>query len=208
MKVVHTDHGIQKIPMASHYHHDEDAHRKKAEIHEAESPVKADRHGQVILDPHIWLSPPLVMIQARTILTALQEADQAHRSVYEANYQQFISELLDLDAELKDIFKGKLGLQFMVFHPAWGYFAHAYGLKQVPIEIEGKEPKPAHLKELIQHAREKDIKVIFVQPQFSAKSAKLVAKEINGEVAFVDPLAEDWSANLREVANQFKSALK
>jgi zinc transport system substrate-binding protein len=95
-----------------------------------------------------------------------------------------------------------------VFHPAWGYFAHAYGLTQVPVEIEGKEPKPAQLKALIQHAREEGIKVIFVQPQFSSKSAKLVAREIGGEVAFVDPLAEDWSANLREVADKFRAALR
>ena len=96
----------------------------------------------------------------------------------------------------------------MVFHPSWGYFAHAYGLEQIPIEIEGKNPKPAQLKELIEHAREKDIKVIFVQPQFSARNAELVAREIGGQVAFADPLAEDWMANLREVADKFKAALR
>jgi len=144
----------------------------------------------------------------KNILAALQEADPQHRSIYEDNFKAFAAQTNQLDADLKKTFAGKTGLQFMVFHPSWGYFAHAYGLKQVPIEIEGKEPKPAQIIELIQHAREKDIKVIFVQPQFSAKNAKLVAKEIKGEVAFVDPLAEDWSANLREVANKFKSALK
>jgi zinc transport system substrate-binding protein len=76
------------------------------------------------------------------------------------------------------------------------------------VQIEGKEPKPAQLKELIEHAKKKNIKVIFVQPQFSAKSAELVAKEIGGEVAFVDLLAENWSDNLHEVANKFKAALK
>ena len=96
----------------------------------------------------------------------------------------------------------------MVFHPSWGYFAHAYRLKQVPIEIEGKEPKPAQLKELIQHARENGIKVVFVQPQFSSQSAEVVAREIGGQVAFVDPLAEDWMANLRQVADKFQAALK
>ncbi len=95
-----------------------------------------------------------------------------------------------------------------VFHPAWGYFADAYGLQQVPIEMEGKDPKPAQLKSLIQHARESDIKVIFVQPQFSTKSAQLVANEIGGQVVFADPLTADWLANLREVASQFKAALK
>jgi len=96
----------------------------------------------------------------------------------------------------------------MVFHPSWGYFADAYGLEQVPIEIEGKEPKPAQLKELIEHAREKEIKVVFAQPQFSAKSAGLVARSIGGQVVTADPLTENWLVNLREIADKFDAALK
>jgi zinc transport system substrate-binding protein len=217
IKVVPTDRGIKKMPMAAYHHHDEEGeHHENSELHKegqhhnekAESAHQGDRHEHGGLDPHIWLSPPLVKIQARTIMNALQEIDPSHRDLYKSNFQQFVSQINRLDSELKTIFAGKKGLQFMVFHPSWGYFAKAYGLKQVPVQIEGRDPKPAQLKELIEHAREKNIKVIFVQPQFSAKSAKLVAKEINGEVAFVDPLAENWSANLREVANKFKSALK
>jgi len=196
MKVVHTDYDIEKIPMATHHHHDEEGKH-----HE-----KGDDPGR--LDPHIWLSPSLVKIQARTILTALQEIDPSHRTVYKANYNQFVSRIGELDARLKTTFAGKQGLRFMVFHPAWGYFAHTYGLEQVPIEIEGKDPKPAQLKELIEHAREYGIKVVFVQPQFSTKNAELVAKEIGGQVAFANPLAEDWLANLREVAEKFKAALE
>ena len=96
----------------------------------------------------------------------------------------------------------------MVFHPAWGYFAHAYGLEQVPIEIEGKNPKPAQLEALIALAREQQIRVVFVQPQFSVKRAELVAREIGGQVAFADPLALDWLNNLQEVAGKFEAALK
>jgi len=188
MTVVHTDSGIQKIPMTTRQH-------------------KEDRHAGEP-DPHIWLSPPLVMKQAQTILNALVEIDAANRAVYDANYQAFVSKLAALDADLKNIFAGKQGLQFMVLHPAWGYFAHTYGLKQVPVEIEGKDPKPAQLKELIEHARQNRINIIFVQPQFSPRSAKLVAKEIGGQVVFADPLAANWSDNLREVARKFKSALK
>ena len=114
----------------------------------------------------------------------------------------------ELDSRLKDTFKGKHGLQFMVYHPSWGYFADAYGLRQIPIEIEGKEPKPAQLKELIEHAREHNIRIIFVQPQFSTKSAELIAREIDGQVVFADPLAEDWVGNLSEIAEKFKAALK
>jgi zinc transport system substrate-binding protein len=96
----------------------------------------------------------------------------------------------------------------MVFHPSWGYFARSYGLQQVPVEIEGKDPKPAQLKALIEHAKKKHINIIFAQPQFSSRSAKLVAKEIGGQVIFADPLASDWSGNLREVAQKFKAALR
>ena len=148
------------------------------------------------------------MLQAREILTALQEADPSHCKDYEVNYREFISFLLDLDGELRNIFSGKRGLRFMVFHPAWGYFARAYGLKQMPIEVEGKEPKPAQLQEIIEHARENNIKVVFVQPQFSTRSAKQVAKEIKGQVAFADPLAQNWLENLREVAKKFEAVLK
>ncbi len=230
MRVIHTDHGIEKLAMAAHHHHDdhekgehheeekhghekdehhgEEKHGHEKGEHHGEAEHDKDHHEHTGLDPHIWLSPPLVKIQAQTILAALQEADPAHRSVYEANFKAFTAQIDRLDADLKKTFAGKTGLQFMVFHPAWGYFAHAYGLKQVPIEIEGKDPKPAQLKKLIQHARENGIKVVFVQPQFSTKSAKLVAREIGGQVAFADPLAEDWMANLREVADKFQIALK
>jgi zinc transport system substrate-binding protein len=197
MKVIPTDHGIQKIPMVAHYHPSKEEHGHNV-----------DQHHDGIFDPHIWLSPPLVMLQARTVVSALQEVDPAHRSVYEANYKAFILQLVDLDAEFRDTLSGKHRRQFMVFHPAWGYFAHAYGLKQVPIEFEGKDPKPAQLKALIERAREHQINIVFVQPQFSSKSAKQVAKEIGGQVAFVDPLAENWPANLKEVADKFKAALR
>ena len=200
MKMVHTDHGIEKIPMAEHHHETDEHHEDEA--HEE------DHHEHAGLDPHIWLSPPLVKTQARTILAALQEADPGHRNVYEANFQNFVSRIDQLDADLRKTFADKQGLQFMVFHPSWGYFAHAYGLKQVAIEIEGKSPKPAQLKELIEHAREKGIRIIFVQPQFSTKSAELIAREISGQVAFADPLAQDWMANLNHVADNFKEALK
>jgi len=191
MMVVHTDEGVQKIPMEAPHHRQKDDHH---------------RHG--ILDPHIWTSPRLVKMQARHILNALIEVDPEHKSVYMAGYEAFIKKLEAIDAEFKSIFSGKRGTEFMVFHPAWGYFAQAYGLKQIPIEVEGKKPKPVQLQELIEHARERRIKVIFVQPQFSIKNAQTVAKAIDGQVVFADPLALNWEDNLRKLAAKFKTALR
>ena len=145
-------------------------------------------------------------MQARSILTALQAVDPGHGSAYEANYRAFILELVDLDAFLRTTFDPFKGSSFMVFHPSWGTFAHTYGLNQVPIEIEGKNPKPAQLHELIEHARENRIKVVFVQPQFSTKNAGQISRAIGGRVVAVDPLSRDWATNLRRVAEEFKHA--
>jgi len=204
MKIVRTDQGIQKIPMAVRYHHDE----KDGRHAKSESGKDQNHRAANSLDPHIWLSPPLVKKQVRAILAALQEIDPDHHLIYEANYQKFFAEIADLDSELKKIMSDKRGLQFMVFHPAWGYFAHTYGLQQVPVEIEGKNPKPAQLKELIEHARENDIKTIFTQPQLSARSAEIIAREIDGQIVLADPLAEDWADNLRKVARQINAQLR
>ncbi|MBF0302603.1 MAG: zinc ABC transporter substrate-binding protein [Desulfamplus sp.] len=196
MKIVNTDDGIKKIQMVSHYHHEKHIEQSHSDANLGEA------------DPHIWLSPKLVAIQAQHILNGLKAVDPDSSSFYDTNYQIFISEIEKLDAELNSIFADKKGLQFMVFHPSWGYFAQDYNLEELPIEIEGKNPKPAQLQELISHARKNKISIIFVQPQFSVKSAQQIAKEIDGEVIFADPLGYDWFKNLRDVADKFQSALK
>jgi zinc transport system substrate-binding protein len=200
MNVVHMEQGIHRMPMAAHHHHDE-----KEEHHAVGG---RDSNGHQGLDPHIWLSPPLVKIQIRSILSALVAIDPLHQDAYEANHQRLVAEIDQLDSRLRQTFAGRQGLRFIVFHPAWGYFARTYGLEQVPIEIEGKALKPAQLKALIKFARRAGIKVIFMQPQFSTRSARLVAREIGGQVAFADSLAGDWAANMQAVADKFKAALK
>ncbi len=235
IRVVHTDDGIRKIPMAAHRHGDEEhalgeghGHGKEAHGHredhehgeegtihggEAHAPGEAgdaeeDHHRHKGLDPHVWLSPPLVRIQARHILEALEAEDPANAEAYRRNHDAFAAELDALHADLDALFADHRGTAFMVYHPAWGYFADTYGLRQIPVELEGKAPKPARLQEVITHAREEGIRVIFVQPQFSRKSAETVAKAIGGQVVFADPLAADWSDNMRRQAERFRSALR
>ncbi len=198
MRIIHTDEGIAKIPMSDPHRHDGNIHRHDKK----EQPLAGAP------DPHVWLAPAPVKVQAAHILKALIEADPKNRLPYTAGYDAFLKELDTLDGELKALFAGRKGEQFMVFHPAWGYFAEAYGLQQVPVEVEGREPKAAQLQSLIRRARERGVKVIFVQPQLSAKSAEMVAREIGGAVVRVDPLAENWDANMREVARKFRAALQ
>ncbi len=197
MRIIATQNGIEKIPMKRHLHDDKERNHEKA----------VARAG--IKDPHIWLSPPLMMLQARNILNALMRVDPANRKIYESNYKSFVTELVDLDLKISDLFADAgQGTRFMVYHPAWGYFAKAYDLIQIPVEMEGKNPTPKGLQQLIRNAKKDGIKVVFVQPQFSTKSAQTIAKAIGGRVIFADPLAFDWAKNLLLVARQFKDVLK
>jgi zinc transport system substrate-binding protein len=198
MRIVHTEEGIEKISMAPHEHR-QGGDRQHSSKHEETDETK---------DPHVWLSPMNGLIMAKNILKALQDEDPSNSLIYKDNYKYFAIEIENLDAELKNLFADKKGMSFMVFHPAWGYFAKAYDLVQVPIEVEGKEPKPAQLKELVESARKERITVIFAQPQFSARSAETIAKEIGGKVVMADDLAADWAENLRDQAKRILAALK
>lgn len=201
MRLVSMDHGICKLSMATVHHH--------ADIKHVETKIQHEQpptHN--IQDPHIWMSPPLVMIQARTVLTALQTADPAHSDFYETNYKNFLGNLADLDAQIRKLLANFKGKSFIVFHPSWGYYAHTYGLKQITIEIEGKEPKPSQLQSLIRKAKNEKIRVIFTQPQFSSKTARLIAKSIEGAVIPADPLAGDWASNLLNQTRKFAEAFQ
>ena len=90
--------------------------------------------------------------------------------------------------------------RFMVFHPSWGYFAQAYNLEQIAVEVEGKEPKPKELIHLLKEAKEEKVKAIFTQPEFSDTVAKIIAKELQIPVVKVSPLAPNWSENLINIA--------
>jgi len=203
MRIVHTDKGIDKMTMVAHDHPEDE----KAAKHDLQSRDAHGDHAHGTMDPHVWVSPPEVKIIARNILEALLEFDPANSLTYKSNHDAFIAEIEVLDKDLKKIFSDKKGFKFMVYHPSWGYFARAYGLEQVPVEVEGKEPKPEQLKALIEKSREDRIKVIFVQPQFSTKTAEVIAKAIGGQVIFSDNLRQDWERNLREQAEKFKEAL-
>jgi zinc transport system substrate-binding protein len=166
------------------------------------------RHHKSKNDPHIWLNPRLVKAQARTITDALIEVDPAGQATYENNLAAFIQELDALDAHLIEALAPVKGKTLMVFHPAWGYFADAYGLKQEPIEVEGKEPSGQQLARIIELAKDEGVRVIFVQPQFSKRSAMRIAEAIGGAVVQINPLARDYLNNLERVAAAVREALQ
>lgn len=200
MKIIHTQDGIEKIKMTKHSHHDHEGHEHH-DHHEHEA------HHEERQDPHIWLDPILAKIQAKNIKEALTKQYPKNAKLYEENFIKFAKELDDLDGYAKDKLKNIKNKKFMVYHPSWGYFAHRYGLEQLPVEVEGKEPKPGDLAELIEEAKEENIKVIFVAPQFSQKAAKTIAAQTGAKVMEIDQLPENWSEVMKQTIDTFSRNL-
>jgi zinc transport system substrate-binding protein len=159
-------------------------------------------------DPHIWLSPPNAIIMVRNIADGLIQIDPDNRAYYEQNRDAYIQQLTQLDSDIREGLSAVTNRVFMVFHPAFGYFASEYNLTMLPIEDEGKEPTPAGLQHLIEQAKEHNIKVVFAEPQFNQQSADVIAKEIGGRVVLIDPLARDYIDNMRALLAEMVQAME
>jgi zinc transport system substrate-binding protein len=185
LKVIDVSKGIKKLPIQKHSHDDDEHHGHHDK----------DEHNEN-LDPHVWTSVSNVKIIAKNIYEALSKYDSSNQAYYKSNYDKFISKLDETDKKIKSILSKSHDAKFMIFHPAWGYFAKEYDLIQVAIESGGKNPKPKHVMEIIKEAKEENIKAIFTSPEFSDKVSKQIAKELGIPVRKVSPLNPKWSQNL------------
>lgn len=191
LKIIMSEKDISKMVMMDHDHE------------------HCQHHGdrEHALDPHIWLDPVLVKIQAKNIKNALVEKYPEKKEKFEKNFAEFSAKLDELDSYAKDKLKDIKNRKFIVYHPSWGYFAKRYNLEQIAIEIEGKEPKPADLAELIKEAKEEGVKVIFVAPQFSKKSAQVIADSTGAKVVEIDQLPSQWYESMKKTIDIFADNL-
>ena len=189
MKVIDLAQNVEKMQM-------QESHEKEG--HEGHH---HDAHGHQGEDPHIWTAPSNVKIIAQNIYDALIKEDPDNADYYKRNLDIFLASIDETHRQISAILSPlEDGEKFMVFHPSWGYFAKAYNLQQIAVEVEGKEPKPKELIHLLMEAKEEKVQAIFTQPEFSDTTAKLIAKELQIPVVKVTPLAENWSENLINIA--------
>ena len=185
--MVNVTDGIERQPLDGH---DDDHHHEHG--HD---------HGHEALDPHVWTSPEKCMAIVENIRDALAEADPDRAETYRRNAEELLAELAAVKAEVAKKLEPCRGQTFFVYHPAFGYFASEFGLKQIGIELGGREPSPARLARAIDEAKEHRVRTVFVQPQFNPSAAKALAEAIGGEVAELDPLAPDVIENFRRIAD-------
>jgi zinc transport system substrate-binding protein len=182
MQVINTSEGIEMI--SGHFHEGERKEHRS--------------HG---IDPHTWLSPACMKIQAANICKALSALDIANSEFYSANLLKFDRLADSVDRIIRKKLIGSEGKSILIFHPALAYFCRDYDLSQISIEQDGKEPSPSYLSELVQTAKEKEIKSIFISKEFDTRNAEAIANEINGNVVVFDPMAENWPENMIHLAD-------
>jgi zinc transport system substrate-binding protein len=185
LRIVETDAKLVKRTFSSEHEH----------VHGPECD-----HGDA--DPHVWLSPKLYSEQAIVMARVLAESYPDKKESIMKNLLVLNVQLTSLDVDLQASLAGFQGNTIMVYHPAFGYFCDAYGLKQVAVEMEGKEPSAAQLSRLIKTAQEKNIQTLFVQKQFPPATAQAIADAIEGTVIPLDPLSSDYVNNLRDLAGK------
>lgn len=169
---------------------------------QAEYDEKHEAHA----DPHVWLNPMLAITMARNISDALIDMDKANKDFYLENFQKLMNDLLAFDESAKKELAGLKNRKFVVYHPAWGYFAAHYDLEQISIERNGKEPKIDEMASTLKMIKDENIKVIFADPNRSQKSAQVLASQTGAKVELLDPLGYNLLENLKIAVGAIKDA--
>lgn len=189
--VFDTSQGVELIRDEAHHHasHSHEAHHSHAP------------HSSEGVEPHIWNSATNARIIARNILQALSTLDTAGTALYRARYDSLCRRIDRTDSLVRaTLARPAASRAFLIYHPALSYFAREYGLRQIPVEVAGKEPSPAQLEQLVRLCRELQVRVAFVQPEFDRRNAQLVADHVGARVVDINPLAYDWEAEMLRTA--------
>lgn len=181
--------GIQYLTSAHECNHDE-AETSEGEHHH--------HHGGV--DPHTWSSPKEALIIAENMFKAFVEIDKKNEAIYSTNFNKLKSEIQKTDSIVSSLMAQSGNKSFVIYHPALTYFARDYGLNQVCIEIDGKEPSPEQLRQLVETSRSEVIKVIFIQQEFDQKNAETIAAETGCKLVVINPLSYNWSDEIIKIA--------
>ena len=154
-------------------------------------------HG---IDPHIWTSPRELKSMAENAYNAI--AKQFPDSTkYHTAYEALIAELEALDKECKELCHNADTKAFVVYHPALTYFARAYGIEQITVESDGKDPSAKHLATIIEQAKQKGVKCVLYQRQYPRSVVEVLAKDMGIEAVEFDPLAENITDNILQITH-------
>ncbi|MFZ0283035.1 MAG: zinc ABC transporter substrate-binding protein [Bacteroidales bacterium] len=185
---------------------------KRLSLAEVIEPIFSEHHHEGDhgegADPHYWVSPACALKMAVSVRDLVIDLDPENRQQYEANFNSLSEKIAVVDMKAKELSLSGRKKAFMIYHPNLAYLARDYGLEEISVEYEGKEPSPLQLKELIDRARKESLKVILVQREYDTKNAKVIANETSSEIVIIDPLSENWLASTTEIINILKKSFE
>lgn len=152
-------------------------------------------------DPHVWSSPKEMLTMARTMYEAVKTIDPKNESIYSANYERLVMLIQQTDSTIRYNLAQSPSRSFVIYHPTLGYFARDYGLRQLSIEVEGKNPSSLQLKQLLDNAKKDNVRTVFIQKEFDTKNGKAVARELGADIYTIDPLTYDWDKELIRISS-------
>lgn len=183
LKIVDCSKGIRIIE-EEHHHHDEGQ----------------QNHGHDGGDPHYWSSINSSKVILKNMYEEISLLDADNKEFYTSNYQHELSKINDTDSIIRSLLDQSKSKAFIIYHPALSYFAEEFSLEQLTIEQEGKSPSPAHLKQLIDEAKEKNVKAVFVQAEYDSKNASVIASQIGADTYSINLLSYDWHDEMLKIA--------
>lgn len=183
-----------------HDHEFEGGHDHKQDSSAEEGEPSFHHHHPGGIDPHIWSSIQGGKVIALNTLNALIALEPDQEAYFKANYERVLSEIEETEKTIRTLLEPLRGQAFIIYHPSLTYFAMENGLVQLCIEMDGKEPSPGQLEELVRTAKEAHARVVFIQKEFDRKNAELIAKEVGCRLVQINPLAYDWKAEMIHIA--------
>ncbi len=161
-------------------------------------------HG---VDPHIWMNPPMVKEMVETIARELRQILPEKADFIRQREQKLIADIDSLDKYTSEKLKNFENRKFLLFHPALTWFAHNYNLEQIVIEVDGKEPSPSKMKEIVERIKQENIRVVLIQNEFPYERARVIAQETNAEIIQIKPLDYNWLPNMFALTDILERAL-
>ena len=167
----------------------------------ADEPHTHHHHHAGGVEPHTWTTPENASIISRHILQTLCRLDTLHQAYYQAKHDSLQAHIQLIDSLITKKLEGaSTHRSFLIYHPSLSYFARQYGLQQIPIENQGKEPSPETLSRLVALCRTQQVGVIFIQPEFDVRHAEVLAQQTGTRLVRIHPLAYQWDEEMLHVA--------
>ena len=188
LQVVDISQGVDRIPVVG-------GHAEEDHPHEG-------------LDPHIWLSPQKMRQIANNIALSLESLDPNNAALYQSNLEIVLSTIIKVDNQLSQMLSQTRLKQFLIMHPSLGYFADAYGLQMIPVEIDGQEPSPTQLADILQASQAYGIHTLFTQTGSNPVNVQVLAEQAGiDNIIEIDPMTYDWPANMLLIGTYLQDAL-